>query len=308
MKRNKYDGHGPQTLTSLIDSLTNSDGVHQTTVEGVELWRLSHSVARHPTVYQPKIAIVAQGQKRGYLGDQVYRYDPNNYLVLAVPLPFECETKCSTEEPLLGVTVALDPNQLGEMLLEMDDISLPDPGAIPRGIYSTPMTSEFTDVVIRLLNCLRSPLDARMLGPWAAREIIYRVLQGEQGGALRALASRTEHFTRIARVLRRIHTDYDQPLAIEDLAHNAGMSASVFHQNFKAVTATSPLQYIKQVRLHRARVLMTQDGHNVGSAAAEVGYESVSQFGREFKRLFGISPAQDAAKLLGGVSIQATQH
>jgi AraC-like DNA-binding protein len=289
----RTDAWRRRRLAELLEALTVRDGIHPAQVEGVELWRSSVPIARHPVVYQPRIVVVAQGRKRGYLGGKMYRYDPYNYLVLAVPLPFECETEATPDEPLLGVTIAIDPTMLGEMLLEMDEVAPRE--AIPRGIYSNPLTAELSDAVIRLLECLGSPLDRRMLGRPTIREILYRVLCGEQGDALRALASRNEHFTRIARVLRYIHTDYAQPLTTEDLARRAGMSASVFHHNFKLVTATSPLQYVKQVRLHRARTLMAYEGHNSGTAATQVGYESQSQFGREFKRLFGVSPGQDAA-------------
>ncbi len=284
-------------LVELLEALTARDGTHPTRVEGVQLWRASSPIPRHPVVYQPKIIVVVQGRKRGYLGDQVYQYDPYNYLVLPVPLPFECETEASPEQPLLAITVDIDQIVLGEMLLEMDEAAPKEAEPVSRGIYSTPLTAELGDTVIRLLECLRSPLDSRMLGRQAVREVLYRVLQGPEGGALRILASRNEHFTRIARVLKCIHTDYAQPLTTEDLARQAAMSVSVFHHNFKRVTATSPLQYIKQVRLHRARALMAYDGHNASTAAAAVGYESASQFGREFKRLFGTSPGQDAANI-----------
>ena len=283
-------------LAELLNAVTERDGTHPTPVEGVEVWRSSSPIPRHPVVYQPKIVVVGQGRKRGYLGDQVYQYDASNYLVLSVPLPFECETEASPEEPLLAVTVAVDPTVLGEMLLEIDEVAPQEPAAVPRGIYSTPLTAELSDAVVRLLECLGSPLDSRILGRQTAREVIYRVLRGQQGGALRALANRNESFTRIARVLRCIHTDYAQPLTIEDLARRAGMSVSVFHHNFKLVTATSPLQYLKQVRLHRARTLMVYDGHNAGTAALRVGYESPSQFSREFKRLFGETPLEEAEK------------
>ena len=285
-------------LLEALRAVATREGAHPTAVEGVEVWRASGPVPRHPVVYQPKIVIIGQGRKQGYLGEQTYRYDASNYLVLTVPLPFECETFASPEEPLLGVTVALDPATLGEMLLELDDTTAHAGEAeSPRGIYSTPLTAALGDSVIRLLECLRSPPDSRVLGRALAREVIYRVLRGEQGGALRALASHNEHFTRIARVLRAIHTGYGEPLTTEELARRAGMSSSVFHHHFKRVTATSPLQYVKQVRLHRARALMTHDGYNAGAAAARVGYESASQFGREFKRLFGVPPVQDAANL-----------
>jgi AraC-like DNA-binding protein len=292
-------------LAELIEALTVHDGEHRTRVEGVLLWRASAPIPRHPVVYQPRIVIVAQGRKRGFLGGRMYSYDAHQYLVLAVPLPFECETEATPDEPLLAVVVNIDSTMLGEMLLEMDEDA--PKVSVPRGIYSSPLTADLSDAVIRLMECLGSPLDSRMLGRQLIREIVYRVLRGEQGDALRALANRNDHFTQIARVLRQIHTDYAQPLTTNELARLAGMSVSVFHQNFKRVTDTSPIQYIKQVRLHRARTLMAYDGHNAGTAANEVGYESQSQFGREFKRLFGVTPAQDAANLRPQLSARLTQ-
>jgi AraC-like DNA-binding protein len=151
-----------------------------------------------------------------------------------------------------------------------------------------------TAAAIRLLECLKCPLDSRILGRQMVREIVYRVLRGEQGGALRALANRDEHFIRIARVLKHIHTGYAQPLSVESMAKRAAMSVATFHNNFKLVTASSPLQYLKRIRLDRARQLMTQEGYNASTAARSVGYESQSQFSREFKRLFGMTPIEDA--------------
>jgi AraC-like DNA-binding protein len=156
------------------------------------------------------------------------------------------------------------------------------------------MNPELAASVIRLLECLKCPVDSRLLGRQMVREVVYRVLRGEQGGALYALASRDDHFTRIARVLRHIHSDYAKPLGTEEMAKLAGMSVSVFHHHFKLVTASSPLQYLKRIRLDRAKALMTLDGYNAGSAARAVGYESASQFGREFKRLYGMTPVEDA--------------
>jgi AraC-like DNA-binding protein len=161
---------------------------------------------------------------------------------------------------------------------------------VPRGMYATPLTTELSDAVIRLLECIRSPIDSRVLGRQMVREVVYRVLRGEQGGALRAMASRNDQFMRIARVLQRIHADYTRTMSTGEMARLAGMSVSTFHQNFKAVTATSPLQYVKSVRLHRARLLMVEAHQSASMAAAAVGYESASQFGREFKRFFGASP------------------
>ncbi len=280
-------------LASLLDDVAVHEGTHRTLVEGVHVTRRSQSSPRTPVVYEPNIVVVGQGRKRGYLGDKVYQYDPFNYLVLSVPLPAECEWEASPAEPLLLVAINVDPTMLGEMLLEMDE-PLPPVGPTPRGISTSPMSEELGGTVIRLLECLRSPLDSRMLGRQTVREIVYRVLRGELGGALRALASRDDHFTRIARVLKHVHAEYARPQSAEEMARRAGMSVSAFHHSFKLVTASSPLQYLKRIRLDQARRLMAHDGYNASTAARAVGYESASQFSREFKRLFGVTPVEEA--------------
>ena len=282
-------------LARLLGEVAVHEGINPTFVDGVEVIRRSAPAARAPVVYQPKILIVGQGSKRAYLAGEVYRYDAYNYLVLPVPMPAECETEASPEEPMLLIAVDVEPAMLGEMLLELDDVP-PTAGSTPRGIASTPMTEELGGSVCRLLECLKSPLDSRILGRQMVREIVYRVLRGEQGGSLRALAGRDDHFARIARVLRHVHADYAEPLSVEELARKAGMSVAAFHHYFKIVTASSPLQYLKRIRLDQARRLMAHDGYNAGSAARAVGYESASQFSREFKRLFGATPVEDAAQ------------
>ena len=280
-------------LAYLLDEVAVQEGIQQTPVEGVRVARHSESRPRTPVVYEPMIVVIGQGCKRGYLGDEVYVYDPFNYLVLSVPLPVECEWEASPEKPLLLVTIGVEPTLLGEMLLEMDEHLLPVDRML-RGIATAPLSEELSGAVIRLLECLKCPLDSRILGRQIVREIVYRVLCSEQGGSLRALASRDEHLTRIARVLKDIHTDCAKPFSIDSMAKRAGMSVAAFHQNFKAVTASSPLQYLKRIRLDRARRLMAHDGHNASTAAKAVGYESPSQFSREFKRLFGVTPIEEA--------------
>ena len=154
------------------------------------------------------------------------------------------------------------------------------------------MSEELSGAVIRLLECLKCPLDSRLLGRQTVREIFYRVLRSEHGGALRVLARRDEQFSRIARVLKHLHAACAEPFHAEDLAKRAGMSVSAFHYHFKLVTASSPIQYLKRIRLDQARRLMVHDGYNASSAARAVGYESPSQFSREFKRLFGVTPLE----------------
>jgi AraC-like DNA-binding protein len=281
-------------LASLLNEVAVHEGTHPTPVEGVQVTRTSESSThRVPVVYQAKIIVVGQGRKRVYLGDKVYQYDPFNYLVLSVPLPAECEWEASPEEPVLLVSINVEPTMLGEMLLELHEPS-PSVDTTPLGISTTPMSDELGGAVVRLLECLKCPLDSRMLGRQIVREIVYRVLCGEQGGSLRALASRDDHFARIARALKHIHVEYAKPLSVEELARKAGMSVAAFHHYFKLVTASSPLQYLKRIRLDHAKRLMAHDGYNASTAARAVGYESSSQFSREFKRLFGMTPVKEA--------------
>lgn len=291
-------GAGPaqRRMVELLATLAPAEGMTQSTLEGVKFMRANRPHPRQPVMYEPCIVIVCQGRKRGFLAEQSFVYDAQQYLVLSVPLPFECETEASAAEPLLAISIRVDLTLVAELLMALNDTR----GAVhsePRGIYATPLDRPLSDAVLRLLESLVSPFDARILGPSIVREICYRVLTGEQGDAIRAALTHQHHFGRIAKALRRIHTDYRGDLDVETLAREAGMSLAVFHAQFKQVTSTSPMQYVKTTRLHHARLLMAQDGLNVSAAAARVGYESASQFSREFKRLFGLSPIDEVRRM-----------
>ncbi len=287
-----------QTLITLLTGIMPNEIVLTTSVRGLTLFRIEQSFPRTPYAYNSEIVILGQGEKRVYLGSDVYTYDASRYLVLPVPLPAECEGRTGPGMPILGLSIAIDPIEVGEILLEMED-SRKEIHSLPKGIYSAPMSEALFDATIRLLQAIADPHDKKVLAPVVKREIIYRVLQGEKGEILQALAHRNRRFFQIAKVLRKIHESYSNDFDIEKLAKESGMSCSTFHSSFKAVTDTSPLQYIKNVRLHRARTLMIQDGLNATIAAAQVGYESPSQFNREYKRLFGVTPAKDATTLRG---------
>jgi AraC-like DNA-binding protein len=284
-------------LTALLDSLATVEGTSASALPGVDLMRVSRPIPRCPVLYEPGIVIVGQGRKRGFLGNQVFTYDAHNYLVLSVPLPFECETEASADVPLLAARIRVDLATLAELLMKIGESPAPGSASIPQGIYSTKLDGKLSEAVVRLLECASDPVEARILGPQIVREIIYRVVRGEQGGALRAAAALHSRFNQVSRALERIHTQYARPLTVEDLAGTAAMSASAFHQNFKAVTSTSPLQYLKTIRLHKALMLMVHEGLRAGVAADRVGYESPSQFSREFKRLFGRGPMEETQRL-----------
>lgn len=291
-----------QRMSALLVRLAPHEGYTQSLLDGVRFLRSDQPVARTPVLYEPSIVIVCQGRKRGYLDDQVYRYDAQHYLVLSVPLPFSSETDASPEHPLLAVSIRLDMTAVVDLVMTLAEVGK-YPAAPPQGIVSTPLDGPLQNATLRLLEGLSSPLEAKLLAPAIVREMCYRVLIGDQGGAIRAALSQQGHFGRVSRVLRRIHVEYSQPLDVGGLANDAGLSVAAFHTHFKAVTRTSPMQYIKSIRLHQARLLMIRDRLTAAAASAHVGYESPSQFNREFKRLFGRSPAEECRCMKTALSL-----
>lgn len=283
--------------TELLNSLITREGVRPSILDGVKLMRANRSVPRTPVLYEPSIVIVGQGRKRGYLGGRIYTYDPHNYLVLSVPMPFECETEIGPGGPLLAISIRVDLSVLSELLLKMDRKSMTLEGNDTHGMYSTPLDLALSEATVRLLESLSCSIEAQILGPQIVREITYRVLCGSRGGSLRALVAVNGRLSQIQRALERMHADYPQGIDVASLAEDAGMSVSAFHHNFKAVTATSPLQYLKTIRLHKARMLMAVEGLSASTASDRAGYQSPSQFSREFKRFFGATPQQEASVL-----------
>jgi AraC-like DNA-binding protein len=286
-------------LAELLLPLAVADGKHSSVLDAVQIMRGTKSSPRAPVIYDPSIVIIAQGRKQGYVGGHSFTYDANNYLVMSIPLPFECETTATVESPLLGISIKVEPSIVAELLLELDDRTEASDDVL-RGFTATPLSAELLDATERLLKTLNNAAEARILGPQIIREVIYRILCSEQGDSLKALVTRRSKFSHIAKTLRRIHSDFADKLDVETLAEEANMSISAFHHNFKVVTSIAPLQYIKSVRLHKARILMVQEDLNANVAASRVGYESASQFSREFKRLFGSSPAEEAARMRAG--------
>ncbi|MFJ1298473.1 AraC family transcriptional regulator N-terminal domain-containing protein [Pseudomonadota bacterium AL_CKDN230030165-1A_HGKHYDSX7] len=289
-------------MIRLLKALAPNEGYTQSALASVRLMRSDRPLGRTPVLYEPSIVIVCQGRKLGFLGDAVYVYDAQHYLVLSVPLPLFTETYASSEEPMLAVSIRLDLLELGELITQIG-ASGHHLDAPPAGITSTRLEGHLARATLRLLEVLNDPLDAEVLGPGIVREICYRALTGEQGGAMRAALVQHGRFGRIARALKRIHADYAKPLSVASLAEDAGMSVPAFHANFRAVTQTSPIQYIKSTRLHQARLMMIRDGLTAASAAARVGYESAPQFSREFKRLFGRTPMDEVREMRESFSL-----
>ena len=285
-------------MVHLLNGMATLDGTHSSVLDGIRLLRLGCSTTRIPVMYEPCIVIVAQGRKLGYIGDQVFTYDALNYLTLTVPLPFECVTEVAEDGPFLGIGIRIELALLSELMMKMESRGGPTLVRPPEAsVTATPIDAALSDATVRLLECMLSPIDANVLGPQIIREIIYRVLRGRQGGALQSLLLMDGPRMQMHRILHRMHSDYAKPLDVSSLATEAGMSVSGLHHHFKALTATSPLQYLKTIRLHKARMLMVQDSLGASIAAERVGYESPSQFSREFKRLFGTSPIDETQRL-----------
>jgi AraC-like DNA-binding protein len=298
-------------MVELLEQLTKGEGMQPSAIDGVTLMRSNGPYPRSPVLYEPSIVIVAQGRKHGYLGDQSFTYDARNYLVLTVPLPFECVTEAPADGPFLGVSVRVDLALLSELVMKMDLRSRPTlVGTSEHSVNATPLDPLLSDAAVRLLECLNSAADTAVLGPQIVREIVYRVLCGKQGGALRSLLLMDSARNQIHRILHRIHSEYATNMDIAALAGEARMSVSALHHHFKAVTSTSPLRYLKTIRLHKARMIMVQDSVGASIAAERVGYESPSQFSREFKRLFGATPVDETHRVrtaLGFSSSAAAQ-
>jgi AraC-like DNA-binding protein len=279
-------------LTAQIKRLIDNENGASDLLPDIRLLYGTQPGTRTPVMYQPGIVFLFSGHKIGYINERVFRYDTNEYLLLTVPLPFECETFATEAVPLAGIRVNVDILQLQELLMEIGEDELFQPSMASSGINSATLSEEILCAIERLLDVMDRPLDARILGKQIVREILYHVLLGPGGGALLALVSRQTHFSLISRVLKRIESQYTENLSVDQLAAEANMSVSAFHHNFKSVTSTSPLQYLKTYRLHKARMLMIHDGMKASAAAMRVGYESASQFSREFKRYFGVTPGK----------------
>jgi len=240
---------------------------------------------------------IAQGSKEVFLGDARYQYDPMHYLLVTAELPIVSHViEASPERPYLSLSVKLDPALVGSVIVEAGHFS-PRSHADVRAINVSPLDASLLDAVVRLVRLLDTPAEAPFLAPLITREIVYRLLMGEQGDRLRPIAVQDGHTHRIARAIERLRQEFDQPLRIDDIARELGMSVSSFHHHFKAVTAMSPLQFQKQMRLQEARRLMLGEGLDAASAGYRVGYNDPSQFNREYKRLFGLPPLRDVERL-----------
>lgn len=290
-------------MIPLLRALAPQEGYNLTALPDVRILRSDRPLLNTPVLYDPGLVLVCQGTKRGYFGDEVYLYDEQHYLAVSVPVPFTMQTDATPARPLLAVYMHLDFQAAAELMLQIDRTGLAEPAQAPRSMMSSPMDAAMRASLQRLLAVLSRPLEAAVLGPAAVREVYFRVLTGPQGQAMRAALALQGQFGKIGKALRRIHAGYAGKLDLTQLAREAGMSVPTFHSHFKAVTRTSPMQYVKSTRLHQARMLMVREGMTAAAACHAVGYESTSQFNREFKRLFGLTPAMEVRRMKASFAV-----
>ena len=281
-----------RNLVDLIKPLVNEDGFCDTLIANVRLMKCAKSLPRMPLIYRPGLTIIVQGQKIGYLGDREIHYNSGHYLVQTLPLPFECETFASQQEPLLGVSIDIDPVLLSE-LVSVSSEEMLNPSVSHFPMSSVPMSDDMIESVSRLIKALHDPYTAKIMGQSRVREVIFEALQSPQGDALRALVLNQGRFSLIVNSLKQLHQQLDQEVRVEQLAEEANMSVSSFHHHFKNIAGSSPLQYLKRLRLLKAQMLLNQGHLNVSQISLEVGYKSVHQFSRDYKRYFGAPPTKD---------------
>ena len=283
-------------LVELISSLVQSDGILEP-IPGLRLTRASHPTDHVHAVTKPCFCVIAQGAKEIYLGESVYRYDPYRYLLATIEVPVTGQiVEASIPRPYLALRLELDPLQVGSAMVEAG-LPTPTGHAEAKAVVVSKLDAGLLDTSVRLLRLLQSPSESRVIMPLVKRELVLRLLMGEQGNRLRHLPLQGGYSDYIAKAVDRLRNEFDRPLRIEALAKDLGMSSSGFHHHFKAITDMSPLQFQKQIRLQEARRLMIGQNLDAASAGLRVGYDDASHFSRDYKRLFGNSPARDAERL-----------
>lgn len=292
------EANGPSGLAQRIDRLTAGNHRLDTPIEGLSLHRWEGPT--EPTSYMlaPSICLIGQGQKRLFLGEDGYTYDAQRFLITSVDLPVVTQiTEASSEKPYLGLTMELNLRVIAQLILDYQGPFSPPPeGSL--GIAVSKVSGSLHDAFNRLLDVLDTPEDIPALAPLIKQEIFYRLLKSEQGARLRHISSIANHGYQIARAIDWLKGNFSRPVKVEEMASKAGLSVSAFHNHFRAVTAMSPLQFQKKMRLNEARRLMLMEHFDASKAAYEVGYESPSQFSREYSRLFGAPPMRDIRNLV----------
>lgn len=295
-------------LADLVSARVTEEGVYETDIPGLDLFRVDAPTPCMSTVYEPSLCVIAQGRKTVQLGDREIVYGALTYMVSSVDLPVNGRVvDASPEHPFLAVKININPAEVADLVLQLGDAAPPgEPMDCPYsgcGLCVAQVDLGILDAMTRLVALLDSPTDARILAPLIQREIIYRALRGEMGARMREFVSADSQQNRISRVISVLKDRFAEPLRVRELAEDVNMSESTLYHSFKQVTRMSPLQFQKKLRLHEARRLMLSEGLEAATASYRVGYESPSHFSREYSRMFGAPPRADVVKLRGETRI-----
>jgi AraC-like DNA-binding protein len=298
-----------QHVARLIRRHAPSSGTYQTSIDSLTLMHANRLSEPLESVYKPSLCVVVQGAKTAALNNESYRYDPSTYLITSVELPISGRIiEASPDTPYLSLKLSFDADVILDIVKEMDRPASASSAAC-RGIAVNRTSPSLLECLARLMHLLDAPEDIPILAPLVIREILYRVLKSEPAGSFHSFAVIGSHAHNIARAIRLMNRQYDRPIAIDQLARSVNMSTSAFHKHFKRVTAMSPLQYQKTVRLQEARRLLLTETMQASDTAFRVGYESPSQFSREYARMYGHPPAKDIRRNREALVISpATEH
>ena len=284
---------GQRELAGLVEKFSKGEGMHPAAVTGLHCIKLSEPHMQLPSVYQPSVCVIVQGAKQVLLEDEIYRYAPPQFLAVSVDLPLVGQViEATAASPYLCLAIDLDARMIADLIASSGDAGW-SRGDTSRGLFVGEMDAALQDSTLRLARLLDTPRDIPVLAPLAMREFHYRILNSPYGPAIAQIAIAGSNTHKIGQIIRRIKTRLAEPIRVEELASMANMSASSFHQHFKAVTAMSPVQYQKRLRLTEARQILLAEKADAQSAAYRVGYQSVSQFSREYARMFGAPPMRD---------------
>ena len=286
-----------KALGKRIARWTDKQDPHASAIPGLSLFQRTEPTQPQSIMYEPRICLIAQGAKRVMLGDDTFVYDEHHFLITSVDLPtFVQIIRASREKPYLGLVLNLDQREMSQLMVD-SNLPPPRPQQSSRGMATGEITLPLISAFKRLIDLLDEPGNIPILSPIIQREIFYRLLVSDQGTRLRQMTSVGSQSHLIARAIHWLRNNFTQPLRIDDLATQVHMSTSTFHHHFRSLTAMSPLQYQKWLRLNEARRLMLTERQDAATAAFHVGYESPSQFSREYNRLFGDSPLRDILNL-----------
>ncbi|MEM7180662.1 MAG: AraC family transcriptional regulator [Spirochaetota bacterium] len=281
------------------NNLYDQSGFVQTEIPSVKVFLTPENTARTPVIYNPGLVFILQGRKRAFLEDKYFDYNPDKYLVLGVPMPLECVTYASSELPLIGIFIEIKIEDLLEQIRIVNSsnvVKVTNRNKYSHGVEQGNLNKDLQESLQRLIKTMLNPIEIKILGPSLVKEVLLRTLLNNPSGVLHNLSVKNGKYAKISWTLYKLHQNYSQPIEVNKLAAEEGMSESTFFRIFRTITSDTPIQYLKKIRLNKAKIMLVHDDVDVQTVAERVGYSSATQFSREFKRFFG-RPPSEASKL-----------